>query len=186
MRNQPEKFLLLLLFLALGFQESIAQKSSFDIVYQVQLAAYKDDVPWEKYRDLKDLGFVSTQSIAIETPDDNLIRVYLGKYLGLKTINHIMNQLDNKGFDDMNVIKDTYKLKNDNGLNLIYTIQLGVFKKLDVKKFVDIPDLENLHIIYENDQYKLIYGFFENEEDASLSLKDLEAEGYPGIVKMFR
>ncbi|MEO1654390.1 MAG: hypothetical protein AAFU64_12665 [Bacteroidota bacterium] len=186
MKNQPDKILLVLLFSALGLQVTFAQQSRYDIVYQVQLAAYKDDVQWEKYRDLKDLGFVSTQSIQIETPNDALVRVYLGKYLGLKTINHVLDELDDKGFDDMDIIKDTYKLKNDNGLNLVYTIQLGIFKKLDVQKFVDIPDLENLHIIYENKQYKLIYGFFENEEDASISLKNIEAEGYPGIVKKFR
>ncbi|MDX2303992.1 MAG: SPOR domain-containing protein [Microscillaceae bacterium] len=167
-----------------------AQDNDLSTIYQIQLAAYQGEVDWDRFKNLKDVGLVNTQSIAFspenEGINDNLAHVFVGRYLGMQTVEAVKKLLINKGFKDLLIEKDDYFLNHATGKYLRYTIQLGAFKKLDMEQFANMSQSENLHIVYEKNSFRVLYGFFNSEKMAELALEVLKTEGFEGKVKTFR
>ncbi len=162
----------------------LAQKSvPSHKIYQVQLAAYKSEVDWSRFGDLKQVGFVSTQSIADKIHEDDYIRIFVGKFLGEATLNDAQSKLIKKGFTDISV-ESSLEEGDIDSKGLRYSIQLGAYNKLDVSEFADFQDLENLYILFEKGKYKLLYGLYEEQEDAREALLDVQdREKMDGIIR---
>ena len=183
-------FLVILMTLSFSLPAQNPEIHENSFIHQIQLAAYEGEVDWERFKDLQDIGLVSTQSIDSD-PDafekkDNYIRVFVGKYIGKKTVNAVKKLLKKKGFTDTKIETDSYHLNHSTGKNLRYTVQLGAFKKLNLEKFTEISQIEYLHILYQDGSFRVLYGFYPNEQMAESALKLLEDQGFSGIVKTFR
>lgn len=155
-------------------------------LYQVQLGAYAEAIDWSRFQGLQDLGLVMRQSIRAEEPNDGLIRVYLGKYLGRQTLEHVLAQLKKRGFMQLGLDQNDYTLRQGNGPSLRYTVQLGVFSQLDMQTFSRLEAPQNLLIQYEDRKWKVLYGLYASPEDAREALQTLSRQGHTGIIKAFR
>lgn len=162
---------------------SYAQDNS--TIYQIQLAAYEEEVDWDQFKNLKDVGLVTTTSITPDPVEDNYIHVYVGKYLGKKTALAMYSILKKRGFTP-SLDQDDFTLKHSTGKSVQHTIQLGVFNTLNMKQFVDIEANENLYILYEGGKFKVLYGLYPSKDMADAAREVLTREGFAGIVRTFR
>lgn len=183
--NKSSLFFITILSFFLAQFSSFAQTKEI-YIYQIQLGAFKDkidDIDWSPYKKLKDIGFVSTQSISLDTPKDDFTRVFIGKYIGQSTLNVKLAALQRRGFKDPKVIRDIPYVGQEGDL---YTVQIGAYNSIDVSEFLEIPNLENVYIFYERGKHKILYGLFLNREDAEQALDNLEDLEYKGLIKKLR
>ncbi len=176
-------FLLLSCFVATS---SWAQSGNKNVIYQIQLAAYEDEVDWDRFKNLKDVGFVTSKPIDPSVQDSKYKRVFVGKYIGDATIRAMLNRVQSRGFRNPTIVRDNVTLQGETGADIQYTIQLGAFNQLNIQEFLDIPFIENVYILLEGGKYRMIYGLYVSEEYAQNALKVLQEGGFTGLVKKFR
>lgn len=168
---------LTVILLLISLRPMLAQAQSKSLtIYQIQVAAYSDEIDWSKYKKLTDLGIVSSQSLQENPPQDQLTRIFLGKYLNEATALKVAQEVKARGFS-----VSYEKVALTEGFS--HTIQLGVFSRLDLQRFITVEYLSNLYIKLENNQYRVFYGFYENESYAENALNVLKSQGVDGVVK---
>ncbi|MEM7105423.1 MAG: SPOR domain-containing protein [Bacteroidota bacterium] len=162
------------LFIGLPFN-SIGQVEQFNI-YQVQVGAFQGDVDLNQFKDLQDLGEVTTRSIRFGgAPNDGYTRVFVGKFLGEKTALKMLEIIRKRGYPDAVFNVDNVNLNISDGRFLIYTLQMGAHKrKFNIKKYNGYGEF----VLYENGFYKICYGLYASED-----VPKLRKEIIPNIRK---
>lgn len=148
----------LILGLLLGFAlQSTAQVSS---TYRIRVASLQE--PFERktaFEELRDYG-----ALIFEPADNGFTRIYLGQYLGRATAKLVLKKVQNKGYKNAYLVKDTYIFQTEAGKYLTHTLQFVASKKLNTTAFLSrIPKgtREEIYISYRNGFYRYSLGIFD-------------------------
>lgn len=154
--NMKVFYLLLCLMLGSALQ-STAQVSS---TYRIRVASLQD--PFDRataFEELRDYG-----ALIFEPADNGFTRIYLGQYLGRATAKLVLKKVQNKGYKNAYLVKDTYIFQTDMGKYLTHTLQFVASKKLNATEFLSrMPKTmrEELYISYRNGFYRYSFGLFD-------------------------
>ncbi|MEM6343766.1 MAG: hypothetical protein AAF927_07790 [Bacteroidota bacterium] len=184
---------LTLLTLFAGLNVTLASDSTH-IIYRIYLGVVSDQADLDQFDPLKPLGFISSYA-NVSRGRDRLapgLRVYLGEYLDKTTAAHMLLQVWGAGFDKAYIERDNLTLRYGVGSELIYTIQLGAFRRLPMQKFAALRDElpYGIYVRYEDGLFKVfagLYASFELGEVKRKTIPWLRQQGYnTAYVKQFR
>lgn len=136
-------------------------------LYRVRLAALQKDVSLETFKKMEDLGVLFTEPL-----ENGFTRIYLGTYLGRNTATRVMNTAKQRGYKTSYTAEEMPETPKNND----YTVQIGSFKKLDVRKFnaLDTEYRNKLYISYHKGFYRVSLGIFDKNNNPELGAFYLE------------
>jgi len=129
-----------------------------DGIYRIKLLTISNQSDLKIFNILKDLGVIHFESY-----QEDKYRVYLGNYLGKPTAEKILPQVQKRGFTGACVEKKSTEFISEFGDSLTHTIQFIALRKLDLRKIVNNPklndkDKKEVYIWYHNGYYRVSMG----------------------------
>jgi hypothetical protein len=163
------KLFLIKIFLILIF--SLLPKfiySQPDGVYRIKLMTVGKESDLRIFNNLKDLG-----TIIIEPFENNMLRVYLGNYVGKPTADKILPTILQRGFKGAFVEKSSASFTTPEGDTLTHTMQFIALKKLDIRTIINNPklsesDKREVFIWYHNGFYRVSLGLINENQTARI------------------
>ncbi|MEL6651133.1 MAG: hypothetical protein AAFQ87_10060, partial [Bacteroidota bacterium] len=178
----------------LGAPNVTRAADSTNTIYRIYLGVAADQDDLNRFDRIKPLGFLTTYANVSRGGDSIApgLRVYLGDYLDKETAAHMLLQVWSAGFERAFLEKDEQSLRYGIGSELIYTVQLGAFKRLPVQRFSTLRDEVpyGIFVRYEDGLFKVFAGLYTSFEIGDLKRKTmpwLREQGYQtAFVRQFR
>ncbi len=115
---------------------ALQAQDNFNTVYSIRVVSYSKVFDSKNVLDkIGDLGLVRFENAEINT------RVYLGNYLGKKTVQKILAQVKKRGYTSAYIVEDDFELTHSTGKYNSHTFQIGAFKT---------PNAHNLNYLEED------------------------------------
>lgn len=143
-------------------------------IYRIKLVTVNKNSDLRIFNNLKDLGIVS-----FETHKDDMLRVYLGNYIGKFTADKILPTLASRGFRGAFIEKTGTAFRTEDGDSLTHTMQFIALRKLNIRPIVNNPNLKDVdkkdvYIWYHNGFYRVSFGMLkESQEEKMEHFKNL-------------
>ena len=147
------------------------QLPSYETIYEIQVMITDGPITIDNFPDLKNLGFFKTYTVA-RGPEEpySPLRVCLGPFLGQETAELVLKIVQEKGYDEAFIYTDEQKLHEKDGKELAYSIQVGAFRNLNLRKFQNLANMpaHGMYIAYENGLFKILSGLYNPDEEEYL------------------
>ncbi|MEM7658965.1 MAG: hypothetical protein AAF399_22775, partial [Bacteroidota bacterium] len=142
------------------------------------------------------LGFLRTFSLAekpiVQGPSRSQaeLPVFLGPFLGETTANQVLAEVQAKGYDFAYIEQGAAQLVNEDGVPLVYSIQLGAFQQPNMSRFQKIANIPayGVLVMYENGYYKVMSGLYRQDQEGYLKEEVIpyftKTWGFSGFMKI--
>ncbi len=162
MRLLKKFFLALLTFSFLsGFSQNNVPE------YTIQIGTFVNPKPAD-FESIRNLGFVYA-----EKQPDNYFKLFMGGFSSEAAAQKVADQIEAKGFTNPYVTK-----LNLEGAGTSTVIQLGIRKSDKAFSWESYLQLDELYVILNNNQVKIVTGIFSNVAEARKELPNIKKMGF--------
>ena len=175
-----------------------ANEQASDGIYQIFVGKLQPGESLDRFSPLTKFGFLRTYSLA-EPPktqgpsrSEAELPVFIGPYFGKETADRVLEDLRQMGYTMAYIEQSSASLTDPTGEPLMYSIQLGAFSELNMKRFEKIANIpaHGVSVMYENGLYKVLCGMYTRNQVAYIKDEVIpyfaNSWGMNGFLKPFR